>query len=289
MSITLLDGGMGQELIARSGKATALWATQILLDHPQIVRDVHDDYFNAGAVAATANTYAILPDRLEAHGMDEQLEPLQRLACQIAVDARDAHGSGLVLGSLGPQGFSYQPDLAPPSEQAAEAYDKICKIQSEYVDVLMAETMASVDQARGALMGMSGHGKPIWISLTVDDTDGSKLRSGEDLSDVLTLLREYNVATVNVNCSMPEAVTTAIPLLMDAKIPVGAYANGFTKIHSDFNKVGATVDIMEARKDLDPNAYANFAEQWVEAGASVIGGCCEVGPAHIAELKRRLG
>lgn len=289
MSITLLDGGMGQELIARSGKATALWATQILLDHPQIVRDVHDDYFNAGAVAATANTYAILPDRLEAHGMDEQLEPLLRLACQIAVDARDAHGSGLVLGSLGPQWFSYQPDLAPPSEQAAEAYDKICKIQSEYVDVLMAETMASVDQARGALMGMSGHGKPIWISLTVDDTDGSKLRSGEDLRDVLTLLREYNVATVNVNCSMPEAVTTAIPLLMDAKIPVGAYANGFTKIHSDFNKVGATVDIMEARKDLDPNAYANFAEQWVEAGASVIGGCCEVGPAHIAELKRRLG
>ncbi len=287
MTITLLDGGMGQELVARAGKATGLWATQILLDNPQIVRDVHDDYFAAGAMAATTNTYAILPDRMAAHDMDDQLEPLQRRACQIAVDARDAHGTGMVIGSLGPQGFSYQPDLAPPAEQAAEAYDLICKIQSEYVDILMAETMASVDQTLGALMGMSGHGKPIWMSVSVDDSDGTKLRSGEPVVEILDMLREYNVATVNVNCSMPEAVTTAIPLLMNAGIPVGAYANGFTKIHSDFNQVGATVDIMEARTDLGPDAYADFAQTWIDNGATVIGGCCEVGPKHIAELHRR--
>jgi S-methylmethionine-dependent homocysteine/selenocysteine methylase len=287
MNITLLDGGMGQELVARAGKATALWSVQALLDQPELVRAVHDDFFRAGAMVATTNTYSVLPDRLVAHDLGDHLERLQRLGCKQAVDARDAHGSGMVLGSLGPQGFSYQPELSPPADQAAETYAMICKIQMDYVDAFMAETMASVDQVRGAAMGMSGLGKPIWMSITVDDDDGTKLRSGEPVIDILPLLKEYDVAAINVNCSIPEAVNTAIPLLTSAGIPVGAYANGFTKIHSDFNKIGATVDMLKARNDLSPAVYADFAQGWIDAGATVIGGCCEVGPSHIAELKQR--
>ena len=288
MSITILDGGMGQELIKRSGNATGLWATQILIDNPQIVRDVHDDYFAAGAQMATTNTYAVLQDRLKAHGIEDQLEPLQRRACQMAIDARKAHGSGTVAGSLGPIGFSYQPDLAPPSEQAAEAYHEICKIQAEYVDHFIAETMASVDQARGALMGMSGHGKPIWLALSVSDADGTKLRSGEPLSDILPLLTEFNADTVLINCSAPEAVSAAIPELSKSGIPVGAYANGFVKIEAGFSEIGATVDMLETRTDLGPSAYLEFAKHWVNQGATLVGGCCEVGPAHIAKLAKGL-
>ena len=70
-------------------------------------------------------------------------------------------------------------------------------------------------------------------------------------------------------------------------IPVGAYANGFTGIAADFDKIGATVDSLKARTDLGPEAYAKFAQGWIDAGATLIGGCCEVGPAHIAELARR--
>ena len=69
--------------------------------------------------------------------------------------------------------------------------------------------------------------------------------------------------------------------------PFGAYANGFTGIPAEFNKVGATVDIVKSRTDLGPDAYAEFAAAWIADGATLIGGCCEVGPAHIAELKRR--
>jgi homocysteine S-methyltransferase len=64
--ITLLDGGMGQELLARSGdEPTPRWATRVMIDHPELVRRVHDDYFAAGANVATTNTYAIYHDRLE--------------------------------------------------------------------------------------------------------------------------------------------------------------------------------------------------------------------------------
>ena len=284
----ILDGGMGQELVARAGKATSLWSVQALLDAPEVVRQVHDEYFAAGADIATTNSYSVLPDRLEPHGMLDRLEELARLACQLAADAREAHGSGMVAGGLGPQGFSYQPDKAPPAEQAAEAYAKLAQIHAQYVDVHLLETMSSVDQARGGLMGAGVTGKPVWVALSVRDDYGTRLRSGELLSDVMPLLEEFNPAAVFINCSKPEAVDTAVPILAKSGRVVGAYANGFTGIAADFNKVGATVDMLSARRDLGPNAYADFADGWAANGATIIGGCCEVGPAHIAELSRRL-
>ena len=284
----ILDGGMGQELVARAGKATSLWSVQALLDAPEVVRQVHDEYFAAGADIATTNSYSVLPDRLEPHGMLDRLEELARLACQLASDAREAHGSGMVAGGLGPQGFSYQPDKAPPAEQAAEAYAKLAQIHAQYVDVHLLETMSSVDQARGGLMGAGVTGKPVWVALSVRDDDGTRLRSGELVSDVMPLLEEFDPAAVFINCSKPEAVDTAVPILAKSGRVVGAYANGFTGIAADFNKVGATVDMLSARRDLGPNAYADFADGWAANGATIIGGCCEVGPAHIAELSRRL-
>lgn len=289
MTITFLDGGMGQELVARAGKATSLWSVQALLDNPEMVTAVHNEYFMVGADVATTNTYSILPDRLEKHGLADQLEKLQNLACQLATKARDLNGKGIVAGSLGPQGFSYQPELSPPADMAAEIYSRICKIQANHVDVFIAETMSSVDQAKGALMGASGFNKPIWLALSVDDRDGTKLRSGEDLKDILPLLNEYKPAAVMINCSAPEAISIALPLLSEANIPTGGYANGFVEIAKNFNKIGATVDLLKARTDLNPEAYANIADDWIKSGATFIGGCCEVGPAHIAELKRRFG
>jgi S-methylmethionine-dependent homocysteine/selenocysteine methylase len=289
MSVTILDGGMGQELIARAGRATSLWSVQALLDAPDMVRDVHDAYFASGAEIATTNTYSVLPDRLLKHGLEDRLEELQRLAGQLARDARDAHGSGVVAGAFGPIGFSYQPDKCPPAAEAAEVYHKLCEIQADLVDVYLFETMSSVDQARGALMGAAGFGKPVWLSLSVDDADGTKLRSGENIHDILPLLSEFKPAAVLVNCSVPEAVTAAVPLLVGNNIPVGAYANGFTGIADTFNQIGATVDLLEARKDLGPEAYADFAKRWIDAGAAMVGGCCEVGPAHIAVLAERFG
>jgi S-methylmethionine-dependent homocysteine/selenocysteine methylase len=284
----ILDGGMGQELVARAGKATGLWSVQALLDSPETVRQVHDEYFAAGADIATTNSYSVLPDRLAPHSLTDRLEELTRLACQLACDARDAHGSGMIAGGFGPQGFSYQPDKSPPADEAAEIYATLAKIQADYVDVHLLETMSSIDQARGGLMGAGVTGKPVWVALSVMDDDGSRLRSGEALVDIAPLLKEFAPAAVFVNCSKPEAVSTAVPILAQLGHVVGAYANGFTGIVDNFDTVGATVDLLSARKDLGPDAYATFAQDWAANGATIIGGCCEVGPAHIAELARRL-
>ena len=289
MDITLLDGGLGQELLARSAAApTGLWSTQFLIDRPELVRELHSDYFSAGADIATTNSYAILPDRLRPFGLENRFVELQRLACQLAVSARDEHGQGLVAGSMGPVGRSYRPDLAPPIEEAASLYAEIAAIQEPYVDIFLCETMSSVAQARGAVMGASSGRRPVWLAVSVDDEDGTRLRSGEAITEILPLLSEFDLAALLVNCSPPEAVSQALHLLTGQGIPLGAYANGFVKIAPDYLQEGATVDLLQARKNLGPEVYTQFAEDWTKQGATIIGGCCEVGTAHIEELAKRL-
>lgn len=289
MTITILDGGMGQELIARAGTApTPLWATSVMLERPELVRAVHDDYFAAGAEIATANSYAVLRDRLAVHGLEHRFREMHETACRIAAEARDAHGAGLVAGSLGPIGASYRPELAPPADQAAEVYAEIARIQSPFVDLYICETMASVEQARGAVMGASVAGKPVWLSITVADADGARLRSGEPVEAILPVVAELSPAALLVNCSTPEAVSAALPRLAGAGVPLGAYANGFTHIAEAFLKDRPTVAALTARRDLDPAAYLAFAESWAAAGSEIIGGCCEVGPAHIRLLSATL-
>jgi homocysteine S-methyltransferase len=288
--ITILDGSIGQELVKRLGEApTPLWSTQVMLKEPQIVSDVHLDYFKVGADVATANTYPVLRDRLQNNGIEDQFETLHQTGRELACKARDAFGSGKVASSLGPLGASYRPDLAPSVADAAKAYAEIIALHDAGVDLHLIETASGLLLAEGALAGAEDATKPVWIGLSVDDDDGTLLRSGESLADVLPLLEKYAPAAVLINCSTPEAVSQALPVISSHGVPFGAYANGFTKISDAFKVVNQTVDTLQARTDLGPNAYADFAEQWAELGATIIGGCCEVGPAHIAELKRRFG
>ena len=138
-------------------------------------------------------------------------------------------------------------------------------------------------------MGATSTNKPVWLAVSVQDDDGSRLRSGEALTDVLSLTRDYAVSALLVNCSTPEAVSTALSHLKDCSVPVGAYANGFAQINAAFKDWGATVEELEKRQGLTPAVYADFVDDWLELGARVVGGCCEVGPAHIRELAARLG
>ena len=290
MTITILDGGMGQELLARTGaEPSGLWSTQMMIDHPEAVRDIHTDYFKAGAEIATTNTYAILRDRLEPAGIEDQFEALHRQALELAVAARDAHGSGKVASSLGPLGWSYMAELAPPSDDAAPLYAEIVALHDRHVDLYIIETMSGVDQARGALMGTAGTKKPVWLGLSVDDEDGTLLRSGEPLSEALPLINEFDVAAVLLNCSRPEAVSQGLSVLQKSGVPFGGFANGFTSISDSFKEAAATVDRLEVRRDLGPEEYADFVDAWIDLGATIVGGCCEVGPAHIAEITRRNG
>lgn len=289
--ITLLDGSIGQELVKRGGDApTPFWSTSVMVERPQLVRDVHASYFAAGASVATTNTYAILRDRFEGKADDlaDRLEELTTAAIMAAAQARDANGSGRLAGAIGPLGASYRTDLTTSVAEAVAGFAEPIANLKGRVDLLLFETMSSLTQAQAALSASRDAGMPVWLSVSVDDDNGTLLRSGEPLADLAPIVSANNPAAVLINCSRPEAVGTGLDILATFGKPFGAYANGFTKISEGFLKDMPTVDALEARHDLNPQAYADFAMSWVEQGATIIGGCCEVGPDHIAELASRL-
>jgi S-methylmethionine-dependent homocysteine/selenocysteine methylase len=283
--ITLLDGGMGQELVHRAGdNSTPLWSTQVMMDHPGLVAEVHRDYFDAGATIATTNTYAIHRDRLTTAGIGDAFESLQAVALKEVLDAKRV--GTLIAGSIGPLIASYRPDIHPDEATATPLYAEVATLLVPAVDLLICETVASVSQAKSALAGAKAAGKPVWMAFTVDDEDGTKLRSGEPLADALAVCG--SAQALLVNCSSPEALDAAMPILAQTGLPFGGYANAFTVITKAFLKDSPTVDSLQERRDMGPDAYAAHVMHWVAQGATIVGGCCEVGPSHIKAISTAL-
>ncbi|PWG16281.1 homocysteine S-methyltransferase family protein [Salibaculum griseiflavum] len=287
MKITLLDGGIGQEMIKRAGdRPKPLWSTQAMMDHPGLLQSVHADYFDAGATIATANTYAILRDRLVKEGIEDRFEALQSAALSEARKA--AEGRGRVAGAIGPLVATYRPETHPTHADAVPQYAEVARLMADQVDLILCETVASFTHARAVLDGALAAGRPVWVSFTVDDEDGSRLRSGEPVAEAARAMVEGGAAAILANCSAPEAMPAALDAMTPTGLPCGAYANAFTQITKAFLQDSPTADALQARRDMGPDAYADHALSWLDHGATILGGCCETGPAHIGEIARRL-
>jgi S-methylmethionine-dependent homocysteine/selenocysteine methylase len=105
--------------------------------------------------------------------------------------------------------------------------------------------MSSIEQARGAVLGARTVGLPVWLAVTVDDYDGTRLRSGQKISLVVELCNAMSLDTILVNCSIPEAVDLAVGELAGCGLRVGAYANGFTHINEAFLEPGGLCRIRD--------------------------------------------
>jgi S-methylmethionine-dependent homocysteine/selenocysteine methylase len=287
--VVLLDGGMGQELIRRTRREpTPLWSARVMHEEPELVRRVHLENIRAGARVITVNAYSVTRDRLEPNGLGEEFHRLQRLACDLARQARDEAGEDVTIaGCLPPLKWSYRWQDVDPVAVTEPIYREIAELQAPHVDLMLCETMASGLQAEGAVRGAQAAGLPAWVAWTVDDVGTGRLRSGETLAEANARLGGLRVDARLVNCSIPEAVTAALPALARLGGSWGAYANGFTGIPDAFGR-GTTVKMLEARGDMGVEAYAEIALGWVRDGAAIIGGCCEITPAHIARLAERL-
>lgn len=286
--ITVLDGGMGQELLLRADADPApLWSTQVMIDQPGLVRDVHADFIAAGADVITVNAYSATRCRLGPAGFEGDYERLQLLACRLANEARGDRADVRVAGCLSPYGWTYRPEMALPFDELVPLYAETAALQAPHVDLIVCETMGSVDEARAAVTGAAATGLPVWVSWTLIDDDTARLRSGEPLADAIEALAPLGPEAILVNCSVPEAFTAAMPTLATGPTRFGAYANGFSHIVDDYAP-GSVTTVLGHRHDLAPDAYADIALGWVEQGATIVGGCCEIGPAHIAAVARRV-
>ena len=287
--ITLLDGGMGQELLRRSSRAiTPMWSADIMLNEPILVRDLHREFIDSGARVITLNTYTATPERLKRENELGQLEYLHQRAMSAAQEAIELaeRNDVAIAGCLPPLVASYRPDVSLSFEDSLSTYRRLVELQSPASDLFICETMSSITEARAACTAAVESGKPVWLALTVSDDHPEQLRSGESLKDALLVLESFDTQAMLLNCSQPEAISACWSLLSMNQRKFGAYANGFISIDSLYP--GDTVEELEMRQDMSPLQYTEHAMSWARNGASIIGGCCEIGPAHIKALHSRL-
>lgn len=290
----LLDGSMGQELINRgAGNHDQLWAAGALLHQPGVVSQVHDDYIAAGADVITANSYSTIRSKFEPAGLMDRFVEMNRLAGQLAAQARDrAQRPVWVAGSLPPQRGSYRPDKVGAFAEIEPLYREQAELLAPYVDLFLCETMSTAEEARAAATAAIATGKPVWVSWTLEDSprdDGTvRLRSGETIAEAVAALQDLDVAALLFNCSPPEVMAPALDeLARHSQLPRGAYANAFRPIPAQWDYSGDD-SLPPVRDDVSPEIYAEFALEWLQAGARIVGGCCEVGPDHISRLAKSL-
>ena len=288
-TITILDGGMGQELLRRSSReVTPMWSADIMLNEPELVRDLHREFIDSGARVITLNTYTATPQRLKRENQFEQLTHLHHAAMRVAQEAIELsqRDDVAIAGSLPPLVASYHPEVSLSYEDSLMSYRQLVALQSPASDIFICETMSSICEAQAACTAAKERGKPVWVAFSVSDTQPNQLRSGELLQDALDELEVLSPDGILLNCSLPEAISACWPLMQQSQAKIGAYANGFVSIDALYP--GDTVEELEMRTDMSPEQYAAHAMHWVQKGASIIGGCCEIGPDHIKSLHAKL-
>jgi homocysteine S-methyltransferase len=278
----IADGGLATELEARGHDLSdALWSARLLVDAPQEITAAHAAFFRAGATIATTASYQASFDGLAARGIGrDDAARLLRRSVELAKNARDDVGGAgrWVAASVGPYGAA----LADGSEYRGRYGLSVGQLQDWHrprlevladagADVLALETIPDVDEAEALVSLVRSLGVPAWLSYTID---GTRTRAGQPLADAFAVAAGVpEIVAVGVNCCAPEDVLPAIGPARETGKPVIVYPNSGERWDS-----GRRAWVGSSR--FSPQ----LAVQWVAAGARVIGGCCRVRPADIAEL-----
>lgn len=282
----LLDGGLATELEARGHDLSdALWSARLLADAPRDIAAIHAAYFQAGATIATTASYQASFEGFAARGFDRrETAGLLRRSVELAKAVRDDAGVDglLVAASIGPYGAA----LADGSEYRGRYGLSVAALARWHrprleiladagADVLACETVPDADEAQALVELVRSVGRPAWLSYTVE---GDRTRAGQPLADAFAVAAGVDeIVAIGVNCCAPNDVLPAIATAMAAGKPVIVYPNS-----------GEHWDALR-RSWIGPSRFsADLAAQWVAAGARIVGGCCRVGPADIAELGRVL-
>ena len=290
--VTILDGGMGREL-KRSGAPFRQpeWSALALIEAPETVAAVHRAYCAAGAKVITTNSYALVPFHIGDERFAREGLALANRAGQVARAAANDTSGVRVAGSLPPVCGSYRPDLFDP-EVAAPLLAVLIDGLAPHVDLWLAETLSALDEARAVIAQLQDDPRPLWLSFTLADGPGERaapgqLRSGETIEQAVQLAVQAGAQALLFNCSQPEVMLGALQRALaetdrlGAALQLGVYANAFPPQSGD---AAANDGLSPLRGDLNPAGYLGWVEQWIDSGAQIVGGCCGIGPEHIAAI-----
>ena len=289
----ILDGGMGREL-QRIGAPFQQpeWSAQALIEAPHLVTQVHKSFIDAGADIITTNSYALVPFHIGEKRFNEEGAALVKQAALLAREAASVktNSTVLVAGCIPPVLGSYRPDLFSLA-QAKPLLEVLVSNQQDHVDIWIAETISSIAEAEMIKQRTQQTTQDTWMAFTINDdiNDTPKLRSDELVYDAVKKIAGQNITAILFNCSRIEVMESAllvgqkalIEQGIESEVKLGVYANNFPPIG---NLHAANNEVNNIREDISPVRYSEFAASWLNAGASIIGGCCGISPKHIKKL-----
>ena len=294
---TIIDGGMGRELAKRGAPfRQPEWSALAMIEAPEIVRDVHRAYIQSGAAVITTNSYALVPFHIGEERFAAQAQDLAAASGEMARAAVTLEGTETkVAGSIPPLFGSYRADLFD-AEQVEDIATPLIQGLSPYVDLWLIETQSLIAESTAVsklLRTLDTEHKPLWVAFTLEDSmdiDVPRLRSGETVAAAVAAMAALNVEAILFNCCQPDVIEQALDVAQTilqekeaAHIELGAYANAFPPQPKN---AAANDTLNEVRDDLTPPAYLLWAQKWQAQGATLIGGCCGIGPDHIQELSQ---
>ncbi|MDA8702076.1 homocysteine S-methyltransferase family protein [Candidatus Pelagibacter sp.] len=283
----VLDGGMGQELLARGMKPNGtLWSANAILDknYHQLLSDTHRDFVKAGAEVIVTTTFTTRRKRLRDNDVEDKFEYLNKKAGQIALDVKKEFPNILVAGGIPPQNLTYEADDRN-EEEIAKNFNEQAKLLNPYVDFFYFDVWSSIKEFKCGIEAIKEFKKPYLIGIHI--SEGTNLPSGENISDIKSIIDEQLLG-IMLSCVSPENYEANLEELKSLNVPFGFKINGFITTKpkdgytSTFTKSnGNPNEFLGQREDLTPQKIGEIVKKFKDNGATILGGCCEIRPSHI--------
>ena len=283
----LMDGGMGSEFDRRGLTTPTTWSGGPMITHPDLVRDVHQDYIEAGAEIIITNTFSTGRDVLEHGGLEGKVALANKQGIEAAVQARGNTGtedSVIIAASVSTMSPMAHAEVPVPYEKALETYrEQLGELAKGGPDVAVGEMLVRISDTLAVIEAAAELGLPVWVGLSlVPDGDGLYLgiqdrHGGETLQDAMDAIKDKDIATVFI---MHTSVDDTAPGLEIVK----KNWSGSFGTYAHFPRAGGPIQ----GQGIDPQQYLEYAKGWSEQGALIIGGCCGTRPDHIRALREWL-
>lgn len=291
----MLDGGLATEMEKRGAVLDdALWSAKMLIDAPEMIRQVHADFFKAGADVVATSTYQASFDGFGRAGYRHgQAERLMRLSVDLALLARETFWSyhdnrinrlrPLVAASIGPfgaclaDGSEYHGNYGiDRTELIAFHRPRMAVLADTEADLFAFETIPSMLEAEALIELMEEFpGKFAWLSFSC--RNGSEVCHGERFSDCAALAEDSEqIAGVGINCTAPGHISALLDSAKGIETPLAAYPNSGEQWDAENN-----VWLGEGNENFTP-------VDWYQRGARIIGGCCRTSMEQISDMRAAL-
>ncbi|MGZ4856318.1 MAG: bifunctional homocysteine S-methyltransferase/methylenetetrahydrofolate reductase [Candidatus Angelobacter sp.] len=281
----LCDGAMGTLLYAKGVFINKCY-DELNLTQPDLIRNIHQEYLNAGAEIIETNTFGGNSFRLGRHGLADKVDEVNRKGAELAREAADAFNlkkaaNVLVAGSIGPLGLRIEPLGKTSREEARTSFrEQITALVAGGVDLLMLETFGYLEELHQAILAARevAPEMPLVAQVTIDE-DGNCL-DGASPETFTSKLNDWGVDVIGCNCSVgPVAMLEAIERIRRlTDKPLAAQPNAGIPRSIE----GRNIYL------CSPEYMASYARKFVNAGVNLVGGCCGTTPEHIKAMNSAL-